>query len=62
MKIWLPGPVYKLKPFLLLLTAAILFLIFKNTLILVASVLMFCWATYILLVRFMWADSDTIRD
>lgn len=58
MKIWLPAPVYKLKPFLLLLFSVMLFLIFKNKFILVASVIMFCWAAYILIIRLMWSDAN----
>ena len=60
MKIWLPNSLYKLKPFVLILSAIMLYLISKNTLILLAASLLFCWSTYILLMRYLWLDSDTI--
>ena len=58
MKIWLPASIYKIKPFLLLLISIMLFMAFKNKFILVASLVLFCYAGYILVVRIMWADSS----
>ena len=58
MKIWLPTSIYKIKPFLLLLISIMLFMAFKNKFIRVASVVLFCYAGYILVIRLMWADSS----
>lgn len=61
MKIWLPDPVYKLKPILFLFAAVILFLLMENKIVLVLAALLICWSTYILLMRYMWLDSGGLR-
>ncbi len=62
MKIWLPGPLYKLKPWLIILAAIILPAISENFFTILISIILLCYAAYILYMRYTWRDSGSVTD
>ena len=61
MKIWLPDPLYRLKPLILGVAGASLLYVSENLLTTVLAVLCLGYACWIILIRLMWSTAETIK-
>lgn len=58
MKIWLPEPLYKLKPwFLLYLGIMLVLLSSENLFVIISAIILFCHSVYIFVQRFRWKNT-----
>ena len=61
MRIWLPDPIYKAKPYALIFAAIILILVSTSKIAQMTATLFACFSLYIFIVRDIGQDSSTDR-
>lgn len=59
--IWLPDPLYRLKPLILMLTGAILLLVSENLFLSLFAAACIGYSVWILFMRLIWSNADTIK-
>ena len=61
MKIWLPEPIYKLKPWIIMIVSVMILLASsRNLFVILIGIALFGYSVYILAQRFMWRDTTHI--
>ena len=62
MKIWLPEPLYRAKPFLMMLFGAVLLCVTDHTLLAICAFVYLGYGSWIVVVRAMWRDDGIVTN